>query len=126
MTGLIGIGVFLLPFGLRIWYVERSLKRNGVRVVATCVDRVYDGVSADPKRVLCQYFSEDGRRMRWMVEGPPDFPEVGDPVELIYDARYPGHAQRWTERKFPITLGVGWTSLAGLLITAGTLHVLLT
>ncbi|MGA5896614.1 hypothetical protein [Streptomyces venetus] len=40
--------------------------------------------------------------------------------------RYPGHAQRWTERRFPITLGVGWTSLAGLLITAGTLHVLLT
>jgi hypothetical protein len=126
MTGLTGIGVVLLPFGLRIWYVERSLKRNGVRVVATCIDRVYEGDSADPKSVLCEYLSEDGRRMRWMVGGAPHFPEVGDRVELIYDARNPGHAERWTEKRPPITLGVGWTALAGLLIATGTLGGLLT
>ncbi|GGU46318.1 hypothetical protein ACH4HG_41395 [Streptomyces coeruleorubidus] len=126
MTGLIGIGVLLLPFGLRIWYVERSLKRNGVRVVARCIDRVYEGNSVDPKRVLCEYFADDGSRMRWIVSGEPDFPEVGDRVELIYDAHYPSQAERWMEKRFPITLGVGWTSLAGLLIAAGTLGALLT
>jgi hypothetical protein len=126
VTGLIVMGVVLLPWGLRIWYVERSLKRNGVRVVATCVDRVYGENSADPKSVLCEYYSEGGRRMRWMVGGEPDFPEVGDQVELIYDAQYPGQAVRWAERRSPITLGVAWTSVAALLIAAGTLGVLLT
>jgi hypothetical protein len=126
MTGLIGIGVLLLPFGLRIWYVERSLKRHGVRVVARCVDRVYEGYGADPRTVLCEYLAEDGRRMRWMVGAEPDFPEVGDRVELIYDADDPGHAERWRRQRFPVTLGVGWTSLAGLLIAGGTLGALLT
>jgi hypothetical protein len=126
MTGLIGIGVLLLPFGLRIWYVERSLKRNGVRVVARCIDRVYEGDSVDPKSVVCEYFAEDGTRMRWMVGGEPDFPEVGDQVELVYDAQYPSQAERWTDKRSPITLGVGWTFLAGLLIATGTLGVLLT
>jgi hypothetical protein len=126
MTGLIGIGLLLLPFGLRIWYVERSLRRNGVRVVATCIDRVYEGDSVDPKSLLCEYVAEDGRRMRWMLGGSPDFPNVGDRLQLIYDAEYPGHAERWRERRSPITLGVGWTALAGLLIAAGSLGVLLT
>ncbi|MFH8658648.1 DUF3592 domain-containing protein [Streptomyces afghaniensis] len=126
MTGLIGIGVLLLPFGLRIWYVERSLKRNGVRVVARCIDRVYEGDSVDPKSVVCEYFAEDGTRMRWMVGGEPAFPEVGDQVELVYDAQYPSQAERWTDKRSPITLGVGWTFLAGLLIATGTLGVLLT
>jgi hypothetical protein len=61
----------------------------------------------------------------WVMEGGPDFPEVGDPVELVHDARQPGHAERWSARTFPLTLGVGWTSPAGLLITAGTPGALL-
>ncbi|MER7483616.1 hypothetical protein ABTX60_39305 [Streptomyces sp. NPDC126510] len=101
MTGLIGIGLLLLPFGLRIWYVERSLKRNGVRVVATCVDRVYEGDSVDPKSVLCEHVADDGHRMRWMLGGSPDFPEVGDRLQLIYDAQHPGHAERWQGRRSP-------------------------
>ncbi|MER7408177.1 DUF3592 domain-containing protein [Streptomyces sp. NPDC000070] len=126
MSMLITIGVVLLPMGLRMWYVERSLKRNGVRVVATCVDRVYGGNSADPKSVLCEHFFEDGRRRRWMVGGEPDFPEVGDQVELIYDAQYPEQAVRWAEKRSSTSHGVVLTSVAALLIASGTLAVLLT
>jgi hypothetical protein len=126
MTALIGIGLFLLPFGLRIWYVERSMKRNGVRVVATCVDHVYEGNSADPRRFVCTGTTADGRFMRWNVEAEPDYPNIGGTVDLVYDAQFPGQAVRWTEKKPLVTLGVGWTSLAVLLITAGTLGVLLT
>ncbi|MGA5138233.1 hypothetical protein [Streptomyces azureus] len=64
--------------------------------------------------------------MRSMVGGEPDFPEVGDQLELIYDAQHPGHAVRWTERRSPITVGVAWTSVAALLIAVGTLGALLT
>ncbi|WP_425244885.1 hypothetical protein [Streptomyces sp. NEAU-NA10] len=126
MTGLIGVGVLLLPFGLRIWYVERSMRRNGVRVVATCVDHVYEGNSAHPRRLVCTGITADGHSARWNVDADPDsFPRVGEPIELIYDAQYPGQAERWTEKKSPVSLGVGWTSLAVLLIAAGTLSVLL-
>ncbi|MFJ4244718.1 hypothetical protein ACIP17_29420 [Streptomyces iakyrus] len=126
MTGLIGVGVLFLPFGLRIWYVERSMRRNGVRMVATCVDHVYEGNSANPRRLVCTGATADGRSMRWNVDADPDSsPRVGEPIDLVYDARYPGQAERWTEKKSPVSLGVGWTSLAVLLIAMGTLVVLL-
>ncbi|MEU6688296.1 DUF3592 domain-containing protein [Streptomyces sp. NPDC046832] len=126
MTALIGLGLFLLPFGLRIWYVERSMSRNGVRVSATCVDHIYEGNSANPRRLVCTGTTTDGHSMRWNVDADPNsFPRLGEPIDLVYDAHYPSQAERWTEKKSPVSLGVGWTSLAVLLIAAGTLTLLL-
>jgi hypothetical protein len=118
---MIGLGVLLLPFGLRILYVEKSRMRNGVSVMASCVDRIYEGNSAQPQRIVCVYVTPQGRELRWVLSAEPDFPEVGDVVPVIYDVRM-GGAERRTGKRGPVTLGVGWTALSVLLLAAGLLH----
>ncbi|MFI9613184.1 DUF3592 domain-containing protein [Streptomyces sp. NPDC052023] len=121
MSALMGIGLLLLPFGLRIAYVDWSMKRNAVRVTATCVDHIYEGYAANPRRLVCAYVAPDGREMRWVVPAAPDFPAVGAPVSVAYDRRNEGAAVRRVERNWWISLGVGWTLLAVTLVTVGAL-----
>ncbi|MFJ5774484.1 DUF3592 domain-containing protein [Streptomyces sp. NPDC093094] len=121
MDALIGVGLFLLPFGLRILHVERSMRRHAVRVTAVCVDHIHEGYTADPRRMVCVHTTADGREMRWVVSAAPDFPGIGDPVPLVYDARNPGLAQRQPPGPGWVTWGTGWSLLAASLLTAGLL-----
>lgn len=123
MSALIGIGLFLLPFGLRILYVERSMKRHSVRVTATCVDHIYEGYAANPRRLVCVHTTADGGEMRWVVDARPDFPGIGASVPLAYDGQNPGLAVRQIEKKGWISLGMGWSLLAASLLVAGVLGV---
>jgi hypothetical protein len=84
------------------------MRRNGVRVAATCVDHIYQGNSAN---------SERARLHRQHRGRPLHALERGCRPRLV---PAPGGAA-----KSPVSLGVGWTSLAVLLIAAGTLAVLL-
>lgn len=116
---LLGIGLLLLPLGLRALYVERSMRRNAVGVVATCVDHIYEGYTAHPKRVVCTYVRPDGREMRWVLAAGPTFPAVGEPVSLVYDGRNEGLAKRQAEKDARFSLGLGWTLLAVTLLVVG-------
>lgn len=91
-----------------------------MRVVATCVDRIHEGYTAEPRRIVCVYVTPEGREMRWVVDAEPDFPEVGETVPVVYDARL-GGAERQAARRSPVSLGVGWTTLSALFLTAGLL-----
>ncbi|NEB13267.1 hypothetical protein G3I32_31270 [Streptomyces coelicoflavus] len=57
--------------------METSQKRNGVSVVATCVDRIHEGCTAQPRRIVCVYLTPEGRELRWVVDAEPDFPGLG-------------------------------------------------
>ncbi|MFE5599291.1 hypothetical protein ACFQ8O_08885 [Streptomyces coelicoflavus] len=89
-------------------------------VVATCVDRIYEGYTAEPRRIVCVYATPEGRELRWVVDAEPDFPEVGEAVPVVYDARL-GGAVRQVARRSPVSLGVGWTGLSVLLLASGLL-----
>jgi hypothetical protein len=110
----------MLPFGLRILYVELSRKRNGVSVTATCVDRDHEGDNAQPQRIVCRHVTPDGRETRWVVSAEPDFPEVGEAVTLIHDVRL-GGAERQTGGNGVTTTGSVRTALSVLLLTTGLL-----
>ncbi|MFJ2738984.1 hypothetical protein ACIO3O_04900 [Streptomyces sp. NPDC087440] len=89
-------GLFVIWLGTRAASRDRGLRNRGVPVEAVCLERVHDGRGYDqrPKRVLCSHVDETGVERRWMVNAHPDFPEVGDRVALVYDARHSGVVER--------------------------------
>ncbi|GAA4784001.1 hypothetical protein GCM10023220_04030 [Streptomyces ziwulingensis] len=96
------------------------MRRNAVWVVATCVDHIYEGYTAHPKRMVCTYVTPDGRELRWVLAVGPDFPLVGEAVPLVYDGRNEGLAKRQDGKgKRRISLGLGWTLLAVILLVLG-------